>query len=597
MDTGEMQKLMDGLDRRLALGEIDIGTYNALKAKFTAQASASPKADPVGAAVSAIPKEATALRCPGCTSALKAPSDPSATTVVCEFCGGTFALKAAAAEMDRLREDIHKWITGLVGATHGSGTVDEASRLFIFREKVFPTLRTAANLATELFSFSRYQPIFGFPLLDHIDASPFREAVQSMPELGMVVERVKLTVAQVQAPEVLLFAVGTKEKAQLAYLEVLCEEAIYLSNARRQLSLFTADGMSKAQTNLQAIRTLYKKFAQGSAEDQAAVRFMTGLSHRANAVSDGIKVLQVLLTRAEGFMADKAVAALEKVASRCEEAAAEIEQSGAEPKDAVPVVEGTRTDAQTIRLLGNCVRLFADCGAETGESFSDFMSVLSSVVDQVKGSGADQAWLADFISRLYLHMSALDGKSQVPVYNDFSWVNSAAEAQVKSSIFSGKETAEVQGAALLPFWMAELRFAQQSGLIFKKGQAAEGLLFLSAARQDAEWFALSGQSGLITACRGAVASPKSLGKSRASAAPVVSSEHASLHLRNIISRTPNYAGGSADIQGLVYLPVAIVKYANRKGARQQVITPFPLQMQDVALKTLKMGSRNVCFAK
>ena len=37
MDNIEMEKILDALDRRVALGEIDIGTYKKLKAKVSTQ--------------------------------------------------------------------------------------------------------------------------------------------------------------------------------------------------------------------------------------------------------------------------------------------------------------------------------------------------------------------------------------------------------------------------------------------------------------------------------------------------------------------------------------------------------------------------------
>ena len=66
MDTQELQNILDGLDKRLALGEIDMGTYQSLKAKFTGQINTSEAGDPIEAAVENMPKEARTLQCPGC---------------------------------------------------------------------------------------------------------------------------------------------------------------------------------------------------------------------------------------------------------------------------------------------------------------------------------------------------------------------------------------------------------------------------------------------------------------------------------------------------------------------------------------------------
>ena len=98
MDNIEMEKVLDALDRRVALGEIDIGTYKQLKAKFSTQVGHDE--EPISAALSALPKEAVSLQCPGCMAPLPLPSDPSQVNVICDYCGGTFALQTASEEMD-----------------------------------------------------------------------------------------------------------------------------------------------------------------------------------------------------------------------------------------------------------------------------------------------------------------------------------------------------------------------------------------------------------------------------------------------------------------------------------------------------------------
>ena len=175
MDNIEMEKILDALDRRVALGEIDIGTYKKLKAKFSTQVGHSE--EPISAAVSALPKEAVSLQCPGCMAPLPLPSDPSQVSVVCDYCGGTFALQTASEEMDRLKSDIRKWISQVAGNAGIGTTVDEASRKFIFNDKLLPPLKNAADRATDIFSLTRYQSLFTFSLLTGLPSSPFHQTL------------------------------------------------------------------------------------------------------------------------------------------------------------------------------------------------------------------------------------------------------------------------------------------------------------------------------------------------------------------------------------------------------------------------------------
>jgi len=76
MDRSDIQQILDGLDRRLALGEIDLGTYQSLKAKFAVQLVETPE-QPLDSAVEAMPVDAVALKCPGCMAPLPVPQGSS----------------------------------------------------------------------------------------------------------------------------------------------------------------------------------------------------------------------------------------------------------------------------------------------------------------------------------------------------------------------------------------------------------------------------------------------------------------------------------------------------------------------------------------
>jgi len=91
--------------------------------------------------------------------------------ITCEFCGGSFSLRTATDEMDRLRADIRKWVAELSGgfnAGMGGGTVDEASRKFIFADKLLPSLQLAADRAIESFGMFRHGPLFSFPITNEL---------------------------------------------------------------------------------------------------------------------------------------------------------------------------------------------------------------------------------------------------------------------------------------------------------------------------------------------------------------------------------------------------------------------------------------------
>lgn len=589
MDTAETRRILDSLDRRLALGEIDIGTYNQLKAKFSAELD-SPE-DPLSAILGALSKEASALKCPGCMAPLLLPSDLSLTSVVCEYCGGTFALQAATEEMEHLKDDIRKWIAEVAGTAGVGTTVDEASRRFIFQEKLLPSLRVGADRATEMFSMIRYQSLFSFPLLDHLPSSSFHQAVQSTPDLNHLVDRVKSTVARVQSPEIEVFVVGDKGKADLYTLEVQCQETVYISNARRHLLSFSADGMQKARTNLQALTDLYGRVSSlSSAVESSLAKFSSGLVTRLTAVEEAVGILGHLQSNPEGVMIDQIAANLESAAVKCEQALAQIESAGRQPKEQVPAAEGTRTDAQTIRLLASCVKLFGDCGGEAGESFTSFLTALGEMVDCAKESSSDLTWLSGLLAHLVRQRNTTSEEGAFPVVYDFSWVDSRALSSIHSSLFGGKESVEAEKQLFLPFWVAELNFSQQRGVIFKKGRVAETLLFLDATRHSEQCFAVPLDDPLSGQCYNAGASSIGIDAEIPKIVPVVNAEHALSRMKRFVSSTEGYIGGHVKLLNIYYLPAVVVRYYTKKKERTEVLLPSgSIQIKPFQSKKIQLG--------
>ena len=595
MDTQELQAILDGLDRRLALGEIDIGTYNQLKAKFSARLD---KQGPVSATLSALTKEAVALKCPGCMAPLPVLSDPSQASIICEYCGGTFTLQTATEEMERLRSDIRKWISQVAGSAGIGTTVDEASRRFIFKDKLLPPLRTATDRATEVFGMTRYQPLFTFSLLNRLSYSPFHQALQLTPDLGYLVGRVKETIARVQAPEIKVFAVGEKEQYELHTLEVRCLEICYLSNVRHHLASSTPENLQKAKTNLQALADLYGTSSQLSAPiDPSFARLSSALATRMKAVDQAVDILNHLLSSPEGVMTDRVAGNLESAAAQCDQAVTAIEASGREPKESVPAAEGTRIDAQTVRILSACVKLFGQCGAETGESFTRFLATLEQIVEQSKWPASDLTWLSAFLSRIVLHMNAVAGEASLPVVPDFGWVDGRMVNLVPSSRFGSKESAEAEKEVLLPFWVAELDFSQQRGIIFKKGQAVQGLIFLEAARHNQQCHVISSRDPLSAQCYNAAKSPMPIGRSTPAVVPVVSPDDALKRMKQFISSTKGYVGAHTKLLDLVYLPVATVRCYTTKAQRREVLAPSSsIHISTFDIKPVHLGTRELVLA-
>jgi hypothetical protein len=595
-----LAKILDGLDTRLALGEIDMATYNSLKAKFQAQAQGSAAGgDPLGGVVDGIRQEAAALKCPGCMAPLPPPADPSATTVTCEYCNGTFVIQKAEAEMEKLRGDVRKWISEVAGKG-GGGSGDAASRSYIFRNSIFPGLKTAVERATELYQPIRYLPVFSFPLIDRLDRSPFKEALGLTPESRQLSESLKGIVSQVQAPELQPFAAGGRERADLKLLEVGCMELVHLSNVRHGLSSYSVDGFQRIVANTKALKEMYGGSADLlKSDDPAIAAFMSALVQRLDAVETAAETLESLLKSSDGVAVDPLVQRLDQAVIKCEAAASAFEASGREPKDTVPAAEGARNDATSIRILSASVKLFGDSvAAESGVPFADFLASLAQTIDAAAPSGAGLEWLDVYLGNLASYLGAMEGKVEVPVMDDFSWAQAKAEAGAKASLFGGKEEVRLADRLLVPFWMAVIQFAEQSGALFwKKGQAAEGFFFCDASRPCGACVIEPGTTAFAASAQAAVDSPRSLGGSTRVVAPALGADAALRAMKNAANQTEKYHGCHIKMVGIIYLPVATVAYVGKKGERieHSLPTETPIDL-GLTIRNVKLGNRDVLSA-
>lgn len=589
-------ELLDALDKRLALGEIDLATYKELRAKFAAESSEA-SADPVGQAVDAMTAVARSLDCPACMAAL--PLDESweeKSVITCTYCSQTFALGTAEEEMERLRNDIQAWISQLAGSTATPSTVDEASRSYIFREKVFPMLRTACDRATEVYALSRHQPLFSFPLMDLLAQTPFSEALAMSPGNEVLAASMRDTLARLRAPAVRAFAVRDEDARALTSLQIQCQELVHFGNARRQISNGTPDGYEKAISNLNAVLELYEDLA-GAEADATGNLFYEGMTERVKAVQEAIEALRQLTVEGAGFAAEETAATLDRCSTNCEESATKIQQSEVLPNAAIPAADSARADAAAIRHCASVVTLYdrVDLGSENA-GFEEFMLGLSRLIQQARPRAATATWLGAFINTLYAHLAALDGELIVHALSpSYEWVDQAAASGCQSGFLGGSETCAIGEKVLLPVWAAHIRFSESTGRIFKKGQSAECTLLLDASRHGGGCVTVLGDS-FETSCGTAKGSSASLPQSTSVVLPVVTREEAAAKVKLHIAQQEEFRGGYADLDCLIYIPAARVTYSWKKGDRDLTLLPDGSALPALHHTSVSLGATTILVA-
>jgi hypothetical protein len=225
-------------------------------------------------------------------------------------------------------------------------------------------------------------------------------------------------------------------------------------------------------------------------------------------------------------------------------------------------------------MLANTVRIYASCAAESGTPFAEFLVPLGEAVDKASEPGAGTDWLKGFLDTLARHIGAVSGEVQVPVVNDFGWVDAVATGGIRSSLFGGKEIPHVDTRILIPFWVSEIHFSEQSGSWFwKKGQAAQGVLLMDATRHGGKCYVEPAESSLTAQCYQAVESPRSLGQFAEAVTPVVDADSAHACMRQEVNNSQQYRGAFVKRPTIIYLPAAVVRYASKKSERKEVYLP------------------------
>jgi len=169
---------------------------------------------------------------------------------------------------------------------------------------------------------------------------------------------------------------------------------------------------------------------------------------------------------------------------------------------------------------------------------------------------------------------------------------------VKSSFLSGKESVERERKILLPFWLAELDFSQQKGVIFKKGSMASGLILTEAMRHNKQCFVITSSDPLSEQCYSAIRSRTTIGYSTPAVVPVVGSNDALKYMKQFVSSTQGYAGGHVRQLQLTYLPVVVARYYTQKSERREILASSnSIALSNFDIRSLSIGTKEVLFAQ
>lgn len=544
MDKTEIEKILQGLDKQLALGRIDLETYKDLKTRYS---SMQGQKDIITKTMNGLSKELEMLNCPACMAPLPEFS-MSGQVIVCSYCGNSFALKTAEEDALKLREDIKKWISEMSGQnTH----IDTASRKFVFEERVYPYLCLLYRRVSEPFELNKYKALFNFPLLKDLKNS---HNISSL-EINTVAMQDLLN--RVQSPELMTFVVTHAEKAKLRLLEINTQEIGHIVNIRRHFTDFSRKSLQIIKNNLEALKKLYSNVLLFESADNPTAKFYKGMTKRMGSLLRAVTALENALW-SNVFDLD-----LKDIIKDLQDGLDLIESSGLESKYSIPAISGIKADIEAIKIFDHCVGIYKMCDSV---DFNQFLSTITGIAG-IRTKGISD--MNGFLGSLNSHISSIRGALSLPVCKDHRWKASVIKKNMKSSFFGGKEYLLKERSILVPFWIAELSFSTQSGLFIKSGSITKAFVLQDASIINGKACLLLPSESLYKQCSSAFSYRDFLNTD--SIVPIIDKNTALSKMSDFIKNRHIYNSGSLRSLGLVYLPAVNVCFKNKNSVRSLIL--------------------------
>jgi hypothetical protein len=493
------------------------------------------------------------VECPSCGGPVKlVPVDPRAV-IGCTWCGASFERERAEASAEALRREISEWLrrTTGVAAAGGAGTVDAATRSFLFNDRILPGLRRdLRRVLDEHIGDVDGAPILVPPLLHHL--AGFRGDDATLVTRRAAVLELRALGARIESHEVAAFATAAADTVALAALRRDIDRTMLASNAATALSAGISAGAGIARNNLADLAQRAEDSALEAVTEPAVATLTRAVRARAEA-------LDALLAALLDTPPDPG--AMHAAAARLEETAQWLLTSDTRSLRTALASTGIQRDATAARVLAciaEAMRGTPTSVVQTLDALAPLAHLLSATARPRDAAALVHAWACALSARLH-------GRG-LPALADTSWVTPTLTA----ACASGEQIVRAD-VVLVPHWVYRVRHTETEGTFFVSGKQREGLAVVPASG-TAEGTMLIGRdeprSGVVDqAARALVAVQLPVEP------PCVGPEAARLAAKAELRRrdVKNVTLGDAT---LLYVPIALAQLAGARGARTIVVGPL-----------------------
>ena len=563
MDNQAIQEMLDNLDMQLAAGKIDLQTYRRLTAKWQTKLQ-----QPVPGVMEAAstPFEGAQqvlaqIACPECSAPLEETQVSPGSVVRCGFCRATFTFQHAQERTERAGHELQRWLEKMVLEAGSSGTVDAASRRYIFNERLYPALQLEYRRGMEPYESALEHP---FAYLDILQEVPGYRAAEHVllcnPE---AVPGMRALSLKVNSPLVSGFALG-EDNRKLRDLDIGTTSLVHLANVAKLLSQPSPETYASAKQNLLAMSKEYDDYISMSL-DPGYREYIQAIRARIGAIARAFDVLVIISTPGADFASQVYLEELDAAQQELERARELAGSSTHSPLAVLPLRTGLERDQKSLALLGAVLHSYHVASRNRPLAFSTYYADLKPMLAIIRPNCGDPVQLVDACQQIEAIIRASRGQGTLYRLDDWNRCEKQIDAGRNRSLFSSEQVQEQQHY-WHPYWYATIRYATKKGRLRVSGVEKTAYGLIDAVSKKASPLIVLDDAPRYSAMSQALEQPRH-GDGKPFLPSRMPSSAAEQSIANKTKRVENLLNARVSVAGLLYLPAVLVEYESKSGNR------------------------------
>jgi hypothetical protein len=598
MEKQDILDILDSLDLQISMGKIDQATYSNLRQKWveklqmlesgvaagvTGSLNSSPGSSGsgqfTGYASAAQPSApmVEALACPKCAAPAEMDGlqmQDMTRPLQCPFCDTVYTLRQSQDNAQELKRELKAWLDQMIvgsgfGGPAGSASIDVNARRFIFTESLYPSLKKEIDRHLEDLEYAPEAPMVQLKAL-----AGFQEyqPSQQLVAIGQGDNQwLKTLTTRVSAQQLQDFAVTQDDRLKMLQLQFRIMSLIYYANIANHLAISSAGSYQAIHQNLQALQKDYQEHAQ-HVVDEGYRSYIVALDARITGATLLLDLLISTFEKERGIAPEAALAQLDRALEQLNKSEQLALVCTYNPLYTVPLQQGIQKDIMVARIFLAIVKCYEIVTRAQPVDFRPFYEDLMAYASTLTGNRTSNQLLGliQSISRL---LAARSGDEPISVHLDWGWLEAAIEGNRYKPAFGAAETVASVNYHFHPYWVATLNYAEKSGMIFKSGTGREALILVDATSTNTPIIGhLLVNDPLLPAIQQATHSFNFLDK-RAMALPALISQDMAEKAMKVYANQHARELGATIVKmiGLIYLPVAFVRYSGKNANREVVL--------------------------